>query len=162
MLELFCQEKSKKEVHVQAGHFTSLKNELLQELCGITCIFHTLHVPVSHLHQKSSSHWQGPCIEDWLWRQMFSDRASVRLFVLRISCHLMSLILRLIWWIPCNQNPSWNDMVWHMTNIWPFPDLRESTGVWTNRWEPDCFPIPFGQLISDHFSSPFLLLCQAF
>ena len=77
LLELFCQEKSKKEVHVQAGHFTSLKNEFLQGLCGITCMFHTLHVPVSHLHQKSTSHWQGPCIEDWLWRQMFSDRASV-------------------------------------------------------------------------------------
>ena len=45
-----------------------------------------------------------------------------------------------------------------MTNIWPFPDFRESTGVWTNRWEPDCFPIPYGQLISDHFSSPFPLL----
>ena len=39
------------------------------------------------------------------------------------SFYLNFLRLRLIWWIPCNQNPSWNDMVWHMTNIWPFPDL---------------------------------------
>lgn len=155
MLELFCQEKSKKEVHVQAGHFTSLKNELLQGLCGITCIFHTLHVPVSHLHQKSASHWQGPCIEDWLWRQMFSDRASAR-----VQCDLIgesgeivciednSHFMSLTWWISCNRNP--------------ITDLRESTGAGTNRWEADCFPIPFGQLISDHFSSPFPLLCQAF